>query len=373
MADSYDVIVVGGGAIGCALAYYLSRAGARVTIVEAAHPGAGASSAAAGMLAPLAEAHEGGPALDLGLESLRLFPELVAELEGSTGIRPDFDRCGILRIATTLEGATALQGARGHSPQALQFLEAADLRRLEPALTPQALCGTLSIQEAQVSAPRFTQALAAAASQRGAVLQSGEPVVGLLRQGERVLGVVTRQGELRAPQVVVAAGAWTGTLLGQLLGQPLPVFPRKGQALAVGASRAPLHHIVFAEGGYLTPKADGSLLVGATDEDAGFDTENTVEGVRGLLGFAHLTVPALAHAPIRQMWAGLRPGSGDGLPILGPVQGALGLWVASGHYRNGILLAPITGKLMAEWLLEGRPSVSLEPFAPSRFATPTRP
>ncbi|MSQ33638.1 MAG: glycine oxidase ThiO [Dehalococcoidia bacterium] len=373
MAGSYDVIVVGGGAIGCALAYYLSRAGARVTIVEAAHPGAGASSAAAGMLAPLAEADEAGPFQDLGLESLRLFPGLVGELEEATGIRPDFDRCGILRIATTLEGAAALQSTRERTPQAFQFLEAADLRRLEPTLTPQALVGTLSIQEAQVSAPRFTQALAGAASRRGAVLQSGEPVVGLLRRGERVLGVATRQGELRAPQTVMATGAWTGTLLGQLLGQPLPIFPRKGQALALGASRAPLRHIVFAEGGYLTPKADGSLLVGATDEDAGFDTDNTVEGIRGLLGFAHVIAPALAHAPIRQMWAGLRPGSGDGLPLLGPVPGAEGLWVASGHYRNGILLAPITGKLMAEWLLQGRPSIPLEPFSPSRFAAPARP
>lgn len=367
MPRSPDVIIVGGGAIGCALAYYLAGGGAQVTVLERGRAGSGASSAAAGMLAPLAEATERGPFQSLCLSSLALFPVLAAELEATTGIGIELDRCGILRVATTVDGAAALRQVAAQAPEAFRVLEADELRKLEPVLTPLATMALLSSQEAQVSAPRFTQALASAAAQRGAVLREGEPAVGLLRQGARVTGVVTRKDKLQAAHVVLASGAWTGGLATELLGRALPVMPRKGQIVAVQAPRPGLRHIAFAEGGYLTPKSDGAILIGATDEDAGFDTANTVEGVRGLLGFAKRAMPALAEAPIRGMWAGLRPGSGDGHPILGPLPGADGLWVASGHYRNGILLAPVTGKVMAEWMLQGKPSTSLEAFSPGRF------
>jgi glycine oxidase len=363
-----DAIIVGGGVIGCAVGYYLTQAGASVTIVERGEIGGEASGAAAGMLAPLSESPRPGPFVELCLTSLRLFPALAAALRQETGIDIEYLPSGILRVALTEDEERELrhrmewQSALGLP---LEWVDGEALRRLEPRLGP-AQGALYSPQEHQVSAGRLTQAFAQAAARRGAVLRQDTTVTDLLTNGQRITGVRTSSGEVSGGQVVLAAGPWTGAFA-RRLGVPLPVRPVRGQMLALADFALPLRHIVWGEAAYLVPKANGFLFVGATVEDVGFRASTTTKGQRGLQRGAHALVPSLAHSQVASSWAALRPGSPDDLPILGPVPGWDGLSVAGGHYRNGILLAPITGRLMAQLLTEGKTEVSLAPFSAGRF------
>ena len=373
-----DVVVVGGGVIGCATAYHLTAAGATVTVLERGEIGGEASGAAAGMLAPLSESPRPGPFVELCLASLRLFPALADALREETGIDIEYLPSGILRVAQTEHEERELHHRlEWQRPLGLplEWVDGEALRRLEPRLAP-ARGALYSPQEHQVSAGRLTQALAQAAARRGAVIQQGVAVTGLLADGRQVVGVGTSAGRVSGGQVVLAAGPWTAAF-GRRLGVPLPVRPVRGQMLAFadfapgGRSLPPygrsLRHIVWGEAAYLVPKANGFLFVGATVEDVGFRSGTTVRGQSALRRSARSLVPSLAHSKIASSWAALRPGSPDGLPILGPVPGWDGLSVAGGHYRNGILLAPITGRLMAQLLTEGKTEVSLAPFSAGRF------
>jgi glycine oxidase len=363
-----DVVVVGGGVIGCTIAYHLTAAGANVALFERNEVAGEASGAAAGMLAPLSESPQPGPFVELCLTSLRLFPALAAALRQETGIDIEYLPSGILRVAQTEDEERELRHRLEWQRSlglALEWVDGEALRRLEPRLGP-ARGALYSPQEHQVSAGRLTQALAQAAARRGAVLRQGMGVTGLLNNGRRVTGVRTTSGNVSCGQVVLAAGPWTGAFA-RRLGLPLPVRPVRGQMLAFADFALPLRHIVWGEAAYLVPKANGFLFVGATVEDVGFRSATTVRGLRGLERGARGLVPSLAHGEIASSWAALRPGSPDGLPILGPVPGWDGLSVASGHYRNGILLAPITGRLMAQLLTKGTTEVSLAPFSAGRF------
>ena len=368
-----DVIIVGGGAIGCAMAYYLAGAGAQVTILEREEVGGEASGASAGILASVDESLESGPLLNLCMASLQLHPSLADTLRQETGIDVEYLRSGILRVAFTDEDAEGLrafvgrQGAWG----VVEWVDAEALRRLEPRLAA-AQGGVYSPHLPQVNAHRLTLALAQAAVARGAILRQGVAATGFVTSGSRVTGVRTDAGRMTAGQVVLAAGSWTG-VLGRRLGVTLPVKPMRGQMLAFPDFSSPLRHILLGEdGGYLAPKANGFLFVGATVEDVGFRRSTTAKGLAGLRRMATALVPSLAYAEVASDWAGLRPGSPDGLPILGPVPGWEGLSVASGHFRKGILLAPITGRLMAQWLTQGRADMPLEPFTPARFVASAR-
>jgi glycine oxidase len=368
-----DVIIVGGGVIGCAIAYYLGGVGARVAILERGEVGGEASGASAGILAPLELTLDRGPLLDLWLASLQLHPSLADTLGQETDIDVEYLRSGILRVALTDEDADDLralverQGAGG----VMEWVDAEALRRVEPRLA-EARGGVYSSHYHQVNAHRLTQALAQAAVARGAVLRQGAAVAGFVTSGSRVTGVRTGDGRMTAGHVILAAGSWTAAL-GRRLGVTLPVKPMRGQMLAFSDFSSPLRHILLGEdGGYLAPKANGFLFVGATVEDVGFRKNTTAKGLAGLRRMAATLVPSLAYAEVASDWAGLRPGSLDGLPILGPVPGWEGLSVASGHFRKGILLAPITGRLMAQWLTQGKAEISLEPFSPARFGAGIR-
>jgi len=364
-----DVVIVGGGVIGCSIAYHLASAGASVTLFERNEVAGEASGAAAGMLAPLSESPRPGPFVELCLASLRLFPSLSEALREETGIDIEYLPSGILRVAQTEDEERELRHRLGWQRSLglpLEWVDGEALRRLEPRLAP-ARGALYSPQEHQVSAGRLTQALAQAAARRGVVFEQGVAVTGLLTNGARVTGVRTPSGKVSAGRVVLAAGSWTGAFARQV-GVTLPVRPVRGQMLAFADSALTLRHIVWGEAAYLVPKANGFLFVGATVEDVGFRSATTVRGQRGLQRGARGLVPSLAHGEIVSSWAGLRPGSPDGLPLLGPVPGWEGLSVASGHFRNGILLSPITGRLMAQLLTEGKTEVSLAPFSPARFA-----
>jgi glycine oxidase len=372
-----DVAVVGGGIIGCAVAYYLARQGAQVTVLDRASIGAQASSAAAGMLAPLAEDAHPGPFLDLALASLARYAPLAAELREATGVDIELLTPGLLRVAlddaeaAAYQASLAWQQARG---LAVRWLDADALRTLVPAISPRARGAVYSEAEHQVNPTRTTEALARAAALRGTCFEQGAPVRGLLRDGRRVVGVRLDGRNLPAGHVMLAAGAWAAAC-GEWLGTPVPVEPVKGQMVAVSPAPAPrqgagaaLRHTLYGGAGYAVPKADGTIFLGATVERVGFDRRATAAGVSELLALLPALVPGLGDPTFVRAWAGLRPGTPDHLPILGPVPGLDGVTLATGHYRNGILLAPITGEVIAQAALGQRPTVPLAPFALERFA-----
>lgn len=363
------VVVIGGGVIGCASAYFLAKAGLAVTLIERDQIGAQASAAAAGMLAPLAESRGPTPFLALALASLRLFETLERELKQETGIDIELSRCGILRVAEDPQEVARLQRFHRWQKEAglpTEWLDAAAARDLEPGLGAAVLGAIYSPTEMHVQSPRLTQALALAAQARGARFCTGTPVTGFRREGNRVCAAQTAAAEIDGATFVLAAGAWGATCT-RWLGIELPVFPVRGQILALSQTTPPLKRIVYGGHAYLVPKQDGSLVVGATEEHAGFDARVTAAGLAGLLDRAAALYPPAAEATFLRAWSGLRPGSQDGHPLLGPLPGWTNVLFAGGHFRNGVLLSAVTGQSIAELVTEGRSTVPLERFDPARF------
>ena len=363
-----DVLIVGGGIIGCALAYYLAKEGVRATVLERGEIGGEASGASAGMLAPLAEAHGPGPFLDLALKSLNMFPVLVEELQELTGIDTGYSQCGLLRVSFSPADDEQLRARYlwlSSLGMGVELLRGEEARLLEPRLSPQVTMALLSPQEGQVEASSMTQALAEAARRLGASIEVGAEALGLLHRKGRVMGVRTSRGRLLAATVMVAAGAWSGRLL-KAVGIPIDTPPVRGQMVAYRG--LVVRHIIWGPEGYLVPKTRGFTYAGATVERVGFRPHTTRAGLRRLRRMAGHLVPFLARAEVASSWAGLRPGSPDGLPVIGPLPRWEGLWVATGHFRNGVLLAPITGQALARWLVRGE-AAGLEPFSPARFFT----
>jgi glycine oxidase len=362
-----DVIVAGGGVIGSAVAYFLAREGASVRLLERDDLAAHASGAAAGMLAPICESEGEGPFFKYALRSLELFPALAEELIETSGIDPQFVRSGVLRIALTESDAAALR--RHVAPLArfdVEWLDRQAVLERQPLCSPSVLGGLWSPREGHVFSPQVTRAYAMAAQRHGATIETGVPITGLVQDGDRVTGVQTAAGPLSAGHVVLCTGAWT-RFCSDWIGRPLPVRPVRGQILALSSPEPPLREIVWSEDCYLVPKLNGELIVGATEEEAGFDCRNTAAGVAELLRHAAAAIPALADTTFLRAWAGLRPALPDALPAIGPLPGIEGLTVAAGHYRNGVLLSPITGELVAGWVLRGEYPESARAFLPERF------
>jgi glycine oxidase len=363
-----DVVIVGGGIIGCATAYHLSMSGASVTLLERDEVAGAASGAAAGILVPPPEALPSGAFGDLCRAGVDIYPSLVEALRDETGIDVQYLAPGILLAAGTEQQAQALRAvARWQEGLGmnLEWVEGSPLRGLEPALADSALGAAYSPQGHHVNPGFLTQALAQAAAARGAVLKQGTAVAGFLRQGSRVAAVRTSDGDtIAADHVVLAAGPWTQGL-GRKLGVDVPTRPMRGQMLAYRSTA--VRHIIWGEDGYLVPKAGGFLFAGATVEDVGFRPGTTRRGLAEVRRMATAMVPALRYPEVASDWAGLRPGSPDGHPIIGRLPGKDNVFVATGHFRNGILLGPITGRLIAELITEGKTETPLEAFSASRF------
>lgn len=366
-----ELVVVGGGIVGCASAWALATRGASVTLLERnGRVCLEASNAAAGMLAPLSEADEPGPLLDFSLRALAAYPGAVADVEAVTGIDVEFRRTGILRVALDAEGARALSRRltwQRRTGLELHALDAALLRELEPRLTPRAVLGVLSPEEGQVSNQQMTLALARAAESRGARILTRSPVTGLRVRGGRIRAVRTPAGEVEGDHFIFAAGAWTG-LISRRLRDAAPPKPVRGQMLALGGMVTPVRTVVWGPRGYLVPRANGLVFAGATMEAVGFRRRTTKLALRRLRTMAEELVPQLRAAAQPFTWYGFRPGSPDGLPIIGPAPGLANATLATGHYRYGILLGPLTGLLVAELALTGRTPSALTPFSPARFA-----
>lgn len=369
MSETADVIIVGGGVIGCSIAYYLAKSGVKATVLDQGQLGAGASNAAAGMLAPFSHTHGPSPFFDLCISGLSLFKGLPEELRESSGIDIEYISRGIIKVAFTEEEEEQLKTPLGWQQESgleVRWLDSLQLRSIEPAL-PETVRGCVySPEEHQVQSPRLVQAFAQAAARQGASFREGAPVTGLVTKGSKVTGVRVPDGELHAGHVVLATGAWTGLYEGWL-GLKLPVFPVRGQVIVLHQLPTPVTHSVGCTLGYIVPKVDGSVIVGATVEHVGFDKRVTAGGVSSMMKVVPVLAPTLAAAEFRGASAGLRPGSADGSPLLGPVPGWEGVSVAAGHLRDGILLSAITGVLMAELITTGSPSTDLGPFSPGRF------
>lgn len=367
-----DVAIVGGGVVGCACAWMLARAGASVALYERGRLAGEASGASAGILAPLAESDSPGPFARLAVAGLTAFREEIERLVEESGIDPEYRRCGVLRMALEEADAASLRtAARWQTNEALglRWLDATQLAELEPALAP-SHGALISAEEGMVRPALLTRALATAAARNGARLHEQTDVAGPAISGGRVSGVRLGSGVVKAAgHVLVAGGAWSPALAGDGVAA-LPVFPVKGQYALLNIVPRPLRHVVFAGEGYLVPRVDGTIYAGATQEDAGFDRRVTAAGVGSVLEMARAILPALGEAEVVGSGAGLRPGSADGLPTLGAAPGVAGLFIAAGHFRNGVLMSLITGRLMADLILGGEPSLPLAPFSPERHAPP---
>jgi glycine oxidase len=365
--DRADVVVAGAGIVGLSAARALAAAGARVVVVDRGRPGAEATSAAAGWLAVQAEAPEGWALLDLALRARGLHLRLAAELREETGVDVRLSSRGTLELAFTEEdeGVLARRKAWQHARGlAVEALAADEVRRLEPRLNPGARGGLLHPEDRSVDNVALARALAASVVARGATLLGERPPAELLVRGDRVAGVRTGTETLDAPVVIEALGAWSATLAGDP--QPPPVEPVRGQILAFDAPADALGHVACTARGYIVPRAGGRVLAGSTLERAGFAKEVTAEGLRAVRRIAAEIAPLLADVPVAESWAGLRPGTPDGLPIIGP-GGVPGLFHATGLYRNGILLGPLVGEAVARLALGGAPEVDFAPFSPARF------
>lgn len=365
MTTSYDVIVVGGGPVGAACARELALTGRRVLVLDQGGDLGQGWRAAAGMLAPQIEAHGDDPLLELGLAGREHYVELGKALQETTGIDIGLWREGIAAVAATEAESAALRSRVAWQRQQSHlsdWLDAEETKARWPWLGP--THGALwAPREGALDPERLVEALLADARRLGAVV-GHEAVVGIDRQDDRVTGVVGRSGRYGAADVVLAAGAWSGTLDG--LPRPLSVAPVRGQMAALpwpaGARRA----IVYGHGCYIVARGE-EAIVGSTMEYVGFRPEVTPEGIARLQSGAAALCPALKLVSPRRTWAGLRPMTPDGLPIIGAEPRLPGLWYATGHGRNGILLAGITGTIVRQLVCGETTAEELAPFAPTRF------
>jgi glycine oxidase len=349
---NWDVIVIGGGIIGLSLSIELRKRGATVLVVERGEPGREASHAAGGMLVdcPL----ETPAALQpLATASARMYPEFAHEVEMESGLKVDLRDQGTILLPAVAISHPALEAATFPSPLAELEPGLADFNR--PAFF---------LHERSVDPRALTRAALQAAKHRGVDISSGEEVRGVNLSGGRVAGVITTKTSFHAPKVVNCAGAWSG----QIAPLAFPTRPVKGQMLCLASpSRNLLQHVIRAPEAYLIPRSDGRILVGATVEEAGFEKRTDVTTIQRLYRAAISLVPELRNAKILEDWAGLRPGTPDALPILGATT-TPGYYVATGHFRDGILLAPITAQVMAEVMTETSCKHDLKPFSPARFS-----
>ena len=374
MTQTSQVVVVGAGVIGCAVAYELARRDARVQVIERRDVGQGATQASAGVLAPFVETHAGSAVLDLGARSLGLYDAFVARVVEDSGMPVQYRRNGTLEVATDaaflarLRELATIYGARGVE---VEYLDDKLLHEAEPQLSTNVIGGLLVGTHGFVGATDLTRALRRAAGAHGATFVTNVSVAKVSKLGDG-LRVETGRDGFSCEAVVLAAGPWSG-LVEIEHADPMPVRPVRGQLLHLEWPGRPPTRIVWTRPCYLVPWADGSVLVGATMEDVGFDERATVSGVKALIDMSHGLVPSIGNAWLKAVRVGLRPGTPDDLPVIGPSARLPGLFYATGHFRNGVLLAPLTASVVADWLVEDKTDPALAITSPLRFTEAARP
>jgi glycine oxidase len=364
--ETPDVLILGAGVIGCSLARELVRARLQVTVLERGLVGCGASSAAAGLLSPTFQTATTDPLVRLCRHSAELYESWVEELRAEGAGDVGFQRPGLLDVWTDAtefaRQRAALEEASAHR---VELLTGDELRQREPGLAPNVVGGAFYPDDAQVDPGRLTRAVASVAERNGAQIRENEPVQRIAREGDRLTAVHTSSACYWPGLVVVTAGAWSGGLA-EILELDLPTQPVKGQMLQAACRIAPVRLPVHAGNALLVPRRDGTLLLGVTIEEAGFDDRVTLDAIRTILGETTALVPAVKPLQFVRAWAGLRPGTPDGWPYMGPLPPLRNLWVSTGHFRKGILLAPLCARLVAQSILADELADELTPFRPNR-------
>lgn len=364
-----DVLMIGGGVIGLSLAWRLAQRGHSVQVIDRGQPGREASWAGAGIIPAAVQRADQHPFEQLRGMACGLHEQWAAELRELTGIDNGFRRCGAIHLARTPGEAAALAAwaaAEREQGIAVEMLSDSQLAELEPKLaTPRPLVAALVPEEAQLRNPRHLQALVRACEISGVTISPGIDVACARIEGDCLQGIETAAGLLKAERYCFTAGAWTGGLL-QRLGVQAGILPIRGQMVLFRCAEPPIKRIVNEGSRYLVPRDDGRVLAGSTEEEVGFDKSTTGETIAELTNFARRLVPALADATIERTWAGLRPGSFDGLPYLGALPGLNNAYVAAGHFRSGLYMSTATAVLMTQLLCGEQPSLDLAPFRVGR-------
>jgi glycine oxidase len=361
-----DMIVVGGGVIGLSIAHAVAGEGKSVLVLDPGEATEASSWAAAGMLAPQSEADLKDPLFDLCTISLHLYRDWASQLQEQTGVDPEYEEPGLLYLATSEKSLEVLKSRMIWQREAgfdSELVTPEEIRRMEPHLTLTVAGGVYMPGEYQVTPRRLIEALRAACQIRKVEIRNGFRVHEIIRQGDRVEGVRTDSGSINADTIVIASGARSSEIAG--LCPRLPITPRKGQILSLITPAPMFQRLIRWEHAYLMQRRGGELVVGATNEDAGFDRSLTPSGIGGLLQRVQQLSSCTAKLAIREMWTGLRPSTPDGLPVLG--YAGTGLIYATGHYRNGILLAPVTASIVADLVMNRLSPIALQPYSPARF------
>lgn len=366
---NWDVAIAGGGIIGTSIAFELAAENLQVIVIDRQSPGREASWAAAGMLSPAPDGLPAIPLIPLAKESLRMYPDFISRVERSSETRSDFERQGALHLfsganAETERDRTVAQ-YRGLGLSIVP-ITAGDARKRENSIGEEIGAAAWNPEEARVDPRALTRGVITGAERRGARILPDTPVSKLMIEKGRCRGLVAGGEEISAGQVVLAAGSYSAEILGARA-EIAPTRPVRGQLMALHKENLRLRHVLRTDHGYLVPRKDGRIIAGSTLEDAGFEKGVTPEGMRTILTAATEMIPELESAEIVERWSGLRPGTPDELPILGPAD-VEGLFIATGHYRNGILLAPITAKLLRDWIVKGKAEFDAGIFSPQRFA-----
>jgi glycine oxidase len=369
---SFDVAIAGGGLIGASIAFELAQAGLRVGVFERGEPGREASWASAGILSPAPESPAMISMVPLGRASMALYPSLVASVEEITGASVGYRAKGTIDTLFSRDAVSDLSTLIAlHHGMGLKAepLRPEDARELEPSLSPELEAAALRPDEASIDNRAFTQAMLRAAQKSGAEIFAGSGAVAIRREGERCAGLKLQNESVDAKWTVIAAGCFSAEI--ERVKEYAPVRPAKGQMISLRADHLKIERVLWGEKVYIVPRNDGRILAGATVEYVGFDKHVTAGGVEKILAAAIEVVPGLANARIEETWAGLRPDSPDHLPILGPTD-VDGLLIATGHFRSGVLLTPITARLIREWITEQSVSVDWDRLSPMRFANARR-
>ncbi|HUK29884.1 MAG TPA: glycine oxidase ThiO [Candidatus Acidoferrum sp.] len=365
---SFDIVIVGGGIIGGAIAFELARQKIRVAVFDRQTPGQEASWAAAGMLSPAPDSADAIPLVPLARASLDVYPEFIATIEEASGQQAGFRPGGAIEAffshdaARELSTLIALHHGLGLPTEVLRVEEA---QTLEPALGRDLGAAALLPNEASVDNRMLTHAVLAAAEASGAKFFTDCEVEDVLFSGNKCNGIVVAGEKVGAGHVAIAAGCWASKL--ESIARFAPTRPIRGQMVAMLSDTVDLAHVIRSERGYIVPRGEGLCVAGSTLENAGYEKRVTPGGIEKILGAVTEMIPALADAEIVETWSGLRPDTPDHLPSLGPVD-VEGLLIATGHYRNGILLTPITAKIITDFITEGRASFPCDAYSPMRFA-----
>ena len=366
-----EVLIIGGGVIGLSIARELHKKGVKkITILECGEPGGEASFAAAGMLAPNAETDIFNDFFHFCSESNRLYPQFAEELSGETGIDIELEQSGTFYLAFTERDSQEIRRRFDRQKNAglkVEQLRAEEIRKAEPFVSPDVREGLFFPNDWQVENRRLLTALQKSAELNNIEIVTKTKVTSLLTENGKITGAKTADGEkFLAANVILATGAWTSLI--KIPDLILPqVLPIRGQMLSFRTLKRMFFHVVCSPRGYIVPRLDGKILAGATVEDAGFDKSVTEIGIESVWQNAVEIAPSLEKLGIEEKWAGLRPFAADGLPILGNFPEIENLFIAAAHYRNGILLAPLTGKLLAEKIVNNSTSKYLDIFSPQRF------